>query len=155
MDVVMGIAGKGFVLVCADRVAARSINVYKQDCDKILTLDSSKVMAAAGPQGDRSQFGEFIQKSIKLYALKSNYELSVKAAVNFTRDKLATALRKGPYQVNLLIGTYSFHHPASTVVTVTVPVPVVVVVVVVILVSLYLSLSFCLSFLSFFCRRIR
>ena len=74
MDIVLGVNGPGFVLLCTDRVAARSINVFKQDEDKILQMDTNKLMAMAGPQGDRAQFGEFIQKILNymLYVLVLN-----------------------------------------------------------------------------------
>lgn len=42
-----------------------------------------------------------------MYELKHDgTKLSTKAQANFCRNELATALRKGPYQVNLLLGGY-------------------------------------------------
>ncbi len=110
----------------------RSIVRMKSDEDKILQLDSKKLLGIAGEQGDRAQFGEYIQKNMSLYQLRNGYEfealtiflnhifllflmwlltynrrrypLSVSGAANFTRSELATALRKGPYNVNLLLG---------------------------------------------------
>ena len=37
---------------------------------------------------------------------RTSHELSVEATAQYTRTELANALRKGPYQVNLLIGGY-------------------------------------------------
>jgi len=86
--------------------AARSVLVFKTDEDKITNLDKHKLIAGAGPTGDRVQFIEYIQKNITLYELKTGVEMSTQAAATFTRNQLAEALRKNPYQVNLLIGGY-------------------------------------------------
>ncbi len=93
-------------------------------------IDGDKLFAACGPQGDRTQFIELIQKNIHLYRLRNGWKttletggedvklhskrvwkiwisgvkLDVKSSASFTRNELATALRKGPYSTNLMIG---------------------------------------------------
>merc|ERR1711971_320961 len=106
MDCLFGIVGKDYVLMAADMTAARSIVVFKQDEDKIIKLDSHKLMAVAGPAGDRYQFQEYIQRNLNLYQLRWDVPMSTKAAANFTRNELAYALRRGPYQTDILIGGY-------------------------------------------------
>jgi len=50
-------------------------------------------------------FFRFISKSIKLYELSNEgTKLSTHAQANFARDELAYALRRGPFQVNILLG---------------------------------------------------
>ncbi len=49
----------------------RSIVRMKSDEDKILQLDGKKLLGIAGEQGDRAQFGEYIQKNISLYQLRN------------------------------------------------------------------------------------
>lgn len=49
------------------------------------------------------QFSEYIQKNILLYQYRNGIPLSTSAAANFTRGELATALRKNPYEVNMMI----------------------------------------------------
>ena len=85
MDVCMGVCGKDYALVVTDSSQTRSIVVTKRDEDKILQLDSSKLLAIAGPAGDRYQFGEYVQKNIHLHKLKNDVSLSTHAAANFTR----------------------------------------------------------------------
>ncbi len=51
----------------------RSIVRMKSDEDKILQLDSKKLLGIAGEQGDRAQFGEYIQKNLSLYQLRNGY----------------------------------------------------------------------------------
>jgi len=104
-DVLLGLVGKDFVLIAADSGVSRSIVVYKDSEDKIIELSSNKLIGCAGPAADRVHFGEYIAKNVKLYELRSGgIPLSTHATAEFSRTQLAEALRKGPYQCNLLIG---------------------------------------------------
>ena len=60
----------------------------------------------AGVAADSKNFTELIQKNMKLYSLNNDVNLSTHAAGNFIRNQMATALRKGPYQTNLLLAGY-------------------------------------------------
>jgi len=71
MDTVLGFVGFNYVLVMADTGVQRSIVRMKSDEDKILQLDGKKILGIAGEQGDRAQFGEFIQKNVALYELNN------------------------------------------------------------------------------------
>ena len=62
-----------------------------------------QILAASGVHADGVNFCEYIQKNLKLYELNEDQKLSTKSAANFIRRELATALRKGPYQTNLLL----------------------------------------------------
>ena len=70
---------------------------------QIRLLDSHKLVAAAGPQADCTQFVEYIQKNVALYEFRNNLRLSTRAAANYVRSELAYALRNNPYQVNMLL----------------------------------------------------
>lgn len=49
----------------------------------------------------------YVSKSINYYELANDgTKLSTHAQANYARGELATALRKGPYQVNVLLGGY-------------------------------------------------
>lgn len=103
----MGLKGKDFVMICGDTTATASqIIKIKHDEDKIITVDSHKLMAVAGKPGDRVQFSEYITANTRLYALRNGIGLSTKAVANFTRGELATSLRKSPYATDILIGGY-------------------------------------------------
>ena len=106
MDSVFGICGKDWVIVACDTGVNRSIFTLKHDEDKILNLNSNKLLAASGEQTDRYQFCNYIQKTLALEAFRTSHELSVEASAQFMRTELAQALRKGPYQVNCLIAGY-------------------------------------------------
>eukprot|EP00939_MAST-03C_sp_MAST-3C-sp1_P000723 g723.t1 len=119
MDTLFGLVGKGYAIIAADAAAPRSILVFKQDEDKILPLDGIKeeestiMMGCAGPQGDRTQFSEYIQKNIILTNLRTGLKMSPNAAANFTRGELAKALRsRGAYQVNVLLAGCDKEGPA-------------------------------------------
>ncbi|KAG0581826.1 hypothetical protein M758_3G012900 [Ceratodon purpureus] len=103
MECIFGLVGDGFALVVADTSQVQSIVVQKTNEDKIMILDSHKLLGVTGESGDRVQFSEYIQKNILLYQYKNGIALSTSAAANFTRGELATALRKNPYQVNMMI----------------------------------------------------
>eukprot|EP01084_Bolivina_argentea_P154137 268719_1 len=104
MDSLMAVKGKGFVVMAADGQVARSILVYQNAIDKIRLIDSHKIMAVAGPRSDSNTFGEFIEKNMTLYALENEVPLTTKATANFVRHELAKALRKAPFQVDILLG---------------------------------------------------
>ncbi|KAL0484679.1 proteasome subunit beta-2 [Acrasis kona] len=105
-DCVIGIVGKDYVLLAADATAAFSIILMKDNEDKILKLDDNKLLAASGEAGDRVQFTEYIQKNLSLYKFRNDRALSTHGAAHFLRGELATALRKNPYQVNMLLAGY-------------------------------------------------
>ncbi|KAF3324322.1 proteasome subunit beta type-2-B [Carex littledalei] len=106
MECVFGLVGKGFALVVADTSAVNSILVHKSNEDKVMVLDSHKLLGASGEPGDRVQFTEYIQKNLHLYQFRNGIPLTTAATANFTRGELATALRKNPYSVNILLAGY-------------------------------------------------
>lgn len=94
-------------MLAADQSNARSILVYQKNLDKITKLSSHSAMGVSGPNSDLVNFTEYISKNFALYELANDgTKLSTKAQANFCRNELAVALRKGPYQVNLLLGGY-------------------------------------------------
>mmetsp|Transcript_30770 Transcript_30770/g.46667 ORF Transcript_30770/g.46667 Transcript_30770/m.46667 type:complete len:201 (-) Transcript_30770:146-748(-) len=107
MDTVLAITYKGGVVLAADQSNARSIISYQSNLDKIKELTSHSAMGVAGPNCDLVRFTEYIAKNLALYQLNHDgTQLSTKAQANFCRSELADALRKGPYQVNLLLGGF-------------------------------------------------
>jgi 20S proteasome alpha/beta subunit len=81
--------------------------MYQTNLDKIKELTSHSAMGVSGPNCDVVSFTEHIAKNIALYELSNDgTKLSTHAQANFARNELATALRKGPYQVNVLLGGY-------------------------------------------------
>jgi len=72
----------------------------------ILVMDKYKLVAMAGPVGDRNNFCEYIQKNAHLYELRNRIPLTTHGLANFTRTELAQALRSNPFHVDLLIGGY-------------------------------------------------
>lgn len=66
MDSAFGICGKDWVIVATDTGVNRSIFTLKHDEDKIMDLNTNKVLAASGEQTDRYQFCNYIQKNLQL-----------------------------------------------------------------------------------------
>lgn len=113
MDSTFGLRGKDYVILASDASVARSILVFKHDVDKIVELDPHKMMVGAGVAADNSAFAEYVSKNIKLYELNNHVKLDTAAAATFVRNELATALRKGPYQTNILLAGYDEQGGAS------------------------------------------
>ncbi|CAE8602036.1 unnamed protein product, partial [Polarella glacialis] len=100
-----------FVILAADQQAAFSIIRIKNDADKIWQIED-KLFACTGPPADTSNFCEYLDKNIKLHTLRTGLSLSTKACANYTRNELAAALRKGPYNVDLLVAGCDANGPA-------------------------------------------
>lgn len=114
MECLIGIVGKDFVIMASDIVAAHSIVTMKNDEDKMIKMNEHLLMSMVGEHGDRIQFSEFIAKNIQLYRIQHGYNLSTRAAANFTRHNLAKALRsQNSYKVNSLIGGFDKQTGAS------------------------------------------
>lgn len=106
MDYLMGLKGKDFVLVCSDTAAVQQIITIKHDEDKLVPIDSHKLIGISGEAGDRVQFSEYIIANVRLYAFRNGISLRTNAVANFARGEMATALRKSPYNTNVLIAGY-------------------------------------------------
>mmetsp|Transcript_1766 Transcript_1766/g.2364 ORF Transcript_1766/g.2364 Transcript_1766/m.2364 type:complete len:202 (-) Transcript_1766:143-748(-) len=107
MDSIFAVKYRDGVIIAADQQNARSILVYQHNLDKITELTSHSAMGLSGPNCDIVNFGEYIQKNLALYEhMNHGSKLSTSAQANFVRGILAEALRKGPYQVNLMLGGY-------------------------------------------------
>eukprot|EP00127_Corallochytrium_limacisporum_P002872 Clim_evm51s142 gene=Clim_evmTU51s142 len=105
MEFLVGVTGKGFTLLAADKMSARSIVMMKDDEEKIKDVSGHLAMAVVGEPGDNVIFPEYIAKNVRLYELRNGITLSTHAAANFIRSELSRYLRsRTPYQVNLLLG---------------------------------------------------
>jgi 20S proteasome subunit beta 4 len=53
-----------------------------------------------------TSFVEYVQRNVALNEFRSGLQLSTLSTASFVKTELATALRKNPYQVNLLLGGF-------------------------------------------------
>jgi len=114
MDTVFGVSYNGGVILATDQVNARSILMYQQNLDKIAELSSHSAMGVSGPNCDLVNFSEYVSKNLALYELSNDgLRLSTHAQANFCRGELAKALRKGPFQVNIILGGYDDKTPTG------------------------------------------
>jgi 20S proteasome alpha/beta subunit len=88
MDSTFAVVGDGCVVMAADMSNARSILVYKHDEDKIMELDSSKLIVGAGQYCDSVNFTEYIQKNAKLYELNNDRRLDTAALAAWIRNEV-------------------------------------------------------------------
>jgi hypothetical protein len=76
MECVFGLVGEGYAIVVADTSAVHSILVHKSNEDKIMVLDSHKLIAASGEPGDRSCFDSHnIKQKMQNHSLIFYFEL--------------------------------------------------------------------------------
>ena len=61
----------------------------------------------SGDPGDVEQFSQLIRANMQFYAMKNDYETTPEETAHFTRRHLATAIRKKPYNVMMVIGGYN------------------------------------------------
>jgi len=106
MDSAFGIAGENFALLISDTMFSRSLVNQKNDIDKIVEVGNKKMLIISGNSGDISNFVDFIQKTIQLYALKTGYSLSTHSIANFLKKELSQSFRKGGLNINLIIVGY-------------------------------------------------
>ena len=106
MDSSFGIAGMDWALIVCDTAVNRSIFTLKHDEDKIIPLNNFKIMGLAGDAAARNQFANYIQRNLELQEYRTGCELGVDATAQYIRSETAYALRRGPFNVNVLIGGY-------------------------------------------------
>ena len=87
----------------------------KTDEDKIVPLDSHKLLAIAGEQSSRANFSELVKCELQLDRMKHhNRPISTPAAASFLRVRLSEALRGegGAYEVTPMLA--GFDAPMSS-----------------------------------------
>lgn len=111
MESTFAIQGKDFVIVIHESTIMHSIFKLKENQDKTFVLDNHLVLGLTGDLADQREFGSMIQGNLQFLKFKHKKQLSVDETANFIRNKLSEALRKGPFQVNCLIGGYDSEGP--------------------------------------------
>jgi len=106
MNSAFGFIGKNFALLVSDIIASKSLVNQKNDMDKIVEIGNKKMLIISGNSGDISNFVDFVQKTIQLYALKTGYSLSTHSVANFLKRELSQSFRKGALTINLIIAGY-------------------------------------------------
>eukprot|EP00730_Choanoeca_flexa_P018515 TRINITY_DN9003_c0_g1_i3.p1 TRINITY_DN9003_c0_g1~~TRINITY_DN9003_c0_g1_i3.p1 ORF type:complete len:210 (+),score=38.52 TRINITY_DN9003_c0_g1_i3:215-844(+) len=110
MDFLIGLVGKDFTLVASDTSQVRSVIRMKSDLDKMITVSEKNILLLAGPVGDCNNFGDYIQKNLKLNAMRNGFAQSPHASAHYIRKTLAESLRsRERYQVDLLLGGHDEH----------------------------------------------
>uniref|UniRef100_A0A915HMN1 Proteasome subunit beta n=1 Tax=Romanomermis culicivorax TaxID=13658 RepID=A0A915HMN1_ROMCU len=106
MDYLFGLKTDKFVLLAADKNAARGISVLSSDVNKFYKLTSKCSMVCVGEGGAADQFANYIQKNVHLYKMRNDYEMTAQAAAHFARKTVADGLRSrdGSYLVHFLVG---------------------------------------------------
>lgn len=105
MEALIGITGKDFVIMAADRNAVRSIVVMKSSENKFRDLTPTCTLCYSGEPGSSTSLAELLQARIRLHELCHGTPLTVHATAHYTRRMVADELRTpSAYQTNLLVG---------------------------------------------------
>ena len=100
----VGLVGGDYAMIAADMNAGRSIMVFNQEADRIMEMDSHKLLGVCGDPADCVNEPEFFQKNLNLYALRNaEKKLSTHATANYMRGEKSANLRKGMKQVDMLL----------------------------------------------------
>ena len=104
MECIIGLVGGDYAMIAADMNAGRSIMVFNQEADRIMEMDSHKLLGVCGDPADCVNEPEFFQKNLNLYALRNaEKKLSTHATANYMRGEKSANLRKGMKQVDMLL----------------------------------------------------
>jgi proteasome beta subunit len=101
----LGIVGKDFVVLAAERKATMGYLVASKHTKKILKLAEQAAMTIAGSVGDAQALERYVKAEIKLYELEENRRMNIQSMATLVANILY-ARSYYPYYVQLLIGGY-------------------------------------------------
>ena len=104
MDSIFALKGSDYVIMVNETTVNHSIFKLRHQFDKSTNLSNNCVAAFAGDHADRANFGSYIRRNIDYSRFRHNRDLTINEIANLIRNQLAEALRKQPYQVNILLG---------------------------------------------------
>ncbi|MCK5022658.1 MAG: archaeal proteasome endopeptidase complex subunit beta [Candidatus Aenigmarchaeota archaeon] len=99
----VGIKGKDFIILAAERKATMGYLVASKNAKKIIQLDDHVGMTIAGSVGDAQALERYLKAEFKLYELEEGRKIPVKSAASLVSNILY-ARSYFPYYVQLLIG---------------------------------------------------
>jgi len=105
-DAIIGFVGADFAMIATDMNAGRSIMVLNHENEKIMELDSHKLLGVGGDPADCVQEPQNFQKNVALSYYKNNVPLSTHAVANYMRGEKSANLRKGMKVVDMLLAGY-------------------------------------------------
>lgn len=101
----VGILCENAVVLGAEKKATMGYMVASKEAIKIIQIDEHIAMTIAGLQGDAQALGRLLKAELKLYKLKEDKKISVKAAASLIANVLYSR-RFYPYVVQLVVGGY-------------------------------------------------
>lgn len=105
-DAIIGFVGADFAMIATDRNAGRSIMVMNHEADRIMELDSHKLLGVGGDPADCVQEPQYFQKNVALNYYRNGVPLSTHAVANYMRGEKSANLRKGMAVVDMILAGY-------------------------------------------------
>ena len=104
MDNIFAFVGKDYACIVGDSVAKQSILAVKQHHDRIKEIFPTQCLSLVGEPGDVVHFGDYLEANLRLAAFRQNGEpLSMTATSSLLRKEIATAIRKDPKNVFMIL----------------------------------------------------
>eukprot|EP00917_Polyrhabdina_sp_WS-2016_P029498 GHVP01062888.1.p1 GENE.GHVP01062888.1~~GHVP01062888.1.p1 ORF type:complete len:194 (+),score=26.71 GHVP01062888.1:632-1213(+) len=101
MDTLIGISGKGFSIIAANRNMTRSALIMTNSHERIADIGIDKFIGASG---DSDMLVRELKSEIYLEEQMADLTMKTDAVASFLRNKIANSLRtRNPYQSNILI----------------------------------------------------
>lgn len=101
----LGIVCRDAVVLAAERKATMGYLVASQNAKKIIQIDEHIAMTIAGVVGDAQALERYIKAELKLYKLREERRITVKAAATLIANILYSR-RFYPYIVQLVVAGY-------------------------------------------------
>lgn len=104
MEFLIGLVGKGYVLVASDVLSVRSIMVLSSETSKLTLLSPSHILACVGETGEADRLKERLIAESSLATLRMGRPWTTHQTASFARSIVANSLRsRSPYGTQLLI----------------------------------------------------
>ncbi len=106
----VGLVCKDGIVLATDRRATMGYLIASKDVDKIFPLSDSIAMTVAGSVGDAQTLVRWMRSEIKLYELRNEQKMSVKAVATLLANTLSH-YKFFPFFVQLLVAGYDKGKP--------------------------------------------
>lgn len=103
MESVIGIKGKDFVVIGAERMVSNSIIVLKNEHDKIESIKDRLLVTSSGDRGDMLKLLRVFKYETITKGQMFSKGLTVNVASNVFQNQIHKSLRRKPYQTNVMI----------------------------------------------------
>ena len=108
---VIGINGRGFVVLAGEASFRRGSMVISRDSDPITRLGPRALLASCGEVSSGGEFSSYVARSLALDSIIRGRPSATSSAAHFIRRELARLLRRAPVQADFLLAGVDVSSP--------------------------------------------